>query len=221
MELKRKIIVIFIVVLFINSIFLSTASASSENVISNVLTTTFTVKKSTSGGSPGGGGGGGFVVPSKTPPLENVKTNDDKALNGSIEEIGEAVISVAGRLTSAARFSQGTIVEMAEENRSLRVENDGIQVQFTPLALTTEKFLKIVEEDEDVTLEIGVREVIGSEKEELLAKASLGQGAGLFEIGGKIFDLWARILTSPSQEPIEISNFNEPVVSCKIKCPSK
>ena len=99
---------------------MSTASASSENVISNVLTTTFTVKKSTSGGSPGGGGGGGFVVPPKTPPLENVKTNDDKALNGSIKEI-EKPYSVAGRLTSAARFSQGTIAEMAEET-ALRVE---------------------------------------------------------------------------------------------------
>jgi hypothetical protein len=64
------------------------------------------------------------------------------------------------------------------------------------------------------TLQIGAKEVPASEREEILAKAKLGQSSGLFEIGGKLVDLTAQIVRESSdgnKSTERINSFNEPV----------
>ena len=84
--------------------------------------------------------------------------------------------------------------------------NEGVTVQFTPTTLGG----LIPGDQQGTSVELGAKVITPEEKEELLETAQLGASTGIFEIGGKIVDLTAH-LVSEDGASTQVASFSEPV----------
>lgn len=144
---------------------------------------------------------------------ENPNILDDKKLSDTIQQTGQARLNLAEKTDGKGKLSLHTIVGLANDNKPLTIESKGLQVEFAPQSLITEELMKVLE-DKNAALEIGAREVSGTEKQEILSKASVGESTGLFDIGAKIVDLTAQIIRTSNDGTVNtdvIKNFQEPV----------
>ncbi len=137
-----------------------------------------------------------------------IKTSDDKTLNANLASFGQAQINVGLQADALVEISAGIIDKLAQNHKPLTITNNGIEVEFTPGSLLTDDVRQALGEAGSA-LELGAKEVTPDEKEEILVQAQIGQSTGLFEIGGKIFDLTAQLKTSKGTE--KIAGFTEPV----------
>ncbi|MCR4441354.1 MAG: copper amine oxidase N-terminal domain-containing protein [Peptococcaceae bacterium] len=155
--------------------------------------------------------GGGSTPPSQetppaTPITENVKTDDDRALDQALRQTGKAVLSLGG--AAAARFSPAVANSLAQAKEPLTLEKPGVSVQFSPQALQAPEITGVVQK-ENAVIEIGVEVVSTAEANSILAGAPLGQSTGLFSVGGIMVDLSAQVKTGTAT--VGIDGFPEPV----------
>jgi uncharacterized repeat protein (TIGR02543 family) len=159
-----------------------------------------------SGGTPGSGSGSRRSSSSKKSIITDVvETNGDKLLDKALINTGKAVLSLSGSKTSA-EISSAVIKRLAEHKEPFAVENAGIRLDFGYRSLDVKQ---VTGADDGVTVEIGAREVTGSEKRDILENIPPGQNSGLFEIGSRIFDLTAIVKAGNGTERIE--EFGRPV----------
>jgi len=167
-------------------------------------------------GSPRGDGGGTTqqqTLPSQqTPPapaaLQDPETPDDKKLIEKFESTGNASLDLSGSDNNTAGLSANIVTQLAQENASLTIENEGVQVNFAPNSLITPELQNALNQ-EGAIVEIGAKPITEEEKQEILANAPLGESTGIFEIGGIIVDLSANVVTGGTSTKIE--EFSEPV----------
>ncbi len=152
--------------------------------------------------------GGGVTTPPAPAALEDPVTEDDKKLNESITGTGEAKLDLAGDSDGKANLSTNIVTQLAQEDQSLIVENEGVGLTFAPTSLITPELTDALAK-EGATVEIGARQVTETEKEEIIAGAALGQSTGIFEVGGVVVDLSAKITSGEGSTKIE--GFAEPV----------
>ncbi len=140
-----------------------------------------------------------------------VETSADNMLDQVLVEKGNASLSLTGSGSESAEISSKVIRKLAEHEKPLTVENTGVRVDFPPGALDTEQ---IEEAGEDAIMEIGARETGVEEKEDILARTPPGETTGLFEIGGKVFELTALVSGGGEndEDSEEITEFGEPVI---------
>lgn len=170
--------------------------------------------KATTGGGGGGGGGGStpanppapIAPPIIHPGLENVKTPDDTKLNDNLKQLGEAKLDLSGDTDQKAVFSGEVVGDLLKNNLSLTIANQEVTVKFSPAILGDLN----VQEQQGSVLELGAKVIATTEKEQILATAQLGTSTGIFEIGGKIIDLTAKI-TSNDGTSSKVASFSEPV----------
>ncbi|MGI5838809.1 MAG: copper amine oxidase N-terminal domain-containing protein [bacterium] len=173
--------------------------AAPGTVISNKLTAVFTVRRS--GGGGGGGGGGAVEPPDEYPShpgeliLELARTPDDFALNDSLYYTGAARLSLAGRTEEKGVFSPACIDEMYRKNFGLTLTNEDVELYFPSGALSIPQLAPRLG-DAKATLDISVREATAEERQAISGGDILGPGSGLFEIGGRYFDLSAVLVTT-------------------------
>ncbi|PKM86894.1 MAG: hypothetical protein CVU87_10750, partial [Firmicutes bacterium HGW-Firmicutes-12] len=142
-----------------------------------------------------------------------VEVTGDDLISEALEKGQDIKINLEKRENMMVELGQESIRKLNEMQKEMNITNQGIDVTFTPTALYTEAVRKALDEG-NATLQIGAKEVSTSEKEEILAKAKLGQSSGLFEIGGKLVDLTAQIVRESSEGnkvTEKINSFNEPV----------
>lgn len=154
---------------------------------------------------------GGTIPPAGTPApaaLEDPVTEDDKKLNDSLTNTGEAKLNLAGDSDGKANLSTNIVTQLAQENQPLTVESTGVGLTFAPTSLVTPELTEALDK-EGATVEIGARQVTETEKEEIIAGAALGQSTGVFEVGGVIVDLSAQVTSDDGSTKIE--GFAEPV----------
>lgn len=161
----------------------------------------------------GGGGGGDDTSVVITPPAPTVisdvvKTEDDKTLNRAVETTGVATVSLAGKTDAAAQISPGVINELAKNNVPLVISNEGVSVRFTGQALITPAVTGAVSAAQ-ATVDIGAKVVTAAEKQAIMDNTALGASTGIFEVGGKVVDLTAELVTGTGSSPI--TSFSEPV----------
>ncbi len=160
-----------------------------------------------SASSGGGGGSGGSSAPaSGTSIISDVaETAADRTLDQVLKEENQAVLSLAGGSSSnTAQISAAVIARLAEHETTFAVENTGVRLDFAPGALAVPQVTG------GALVEIGAREITGAEREDILAQAPAGQSTGLFEIGGRIFDLTALVRTGEGAGQ-RIEGFGAPV----------
>ncbi|MCL5290827.1 MAG: stalk domain-containing protein [Bacillota bacterium] len=169
---------------------------------SDVDTKTFTVQAGSSGSNSGGGGS----TPTQT------GNRDDNAINNALKQGGEANLSLLNRTDAMAAITPGIVKSLVDANKSLILENKGLQVTFAPRSLMTAELNKVLQ-DKNASLELGARVVSAEEKQQIFAKAPLGESTGLFEIGGKVVDLTAQIKYKENNitKTENIASFSEPV----------
>lgn len=115
--------------------------------------------------------------------------------------------------SNGVEITPETVQKLYDNRNGITLASTGIQICFTHEALYTKQLQQAIGQDDTVLL-IGVREVSGTEKQEILDKAENGKPCGLIQIGGKIFDLTAQLVqeNSSGENQIEaFSNFAEPV----------
>jgi len=101
---------------------------------------------------------------------------------------------------------------LIEAQLPLTIENQGLKVEFSPAALAVQELQGAPKDTQGV--EIGVREVTLQEKEAILAATNLQESSGLFEIGGKMIELTAQVVTTTSAGTVaadKVAGFPEPV----------
>ncbi|SHK00454.1 copper amine oxidase N-terminal domain-containing protein [Desulforamulus aeronauticus] len=160
----------------------------------------------TSSSSTGGGGGGGASSAQRSSVISDVvETAGDKTLDQAIKDNNKAVLSLADSSSATAQLSSDVINKLAEHKIPFSVENTGVRLDFAPGSFDSDQVTA-----GGTQVEIGAREVTGTEKDEILAEVPAGQSTGLFEIGGKIFDFTALVKTAAGTEQ-RIENFGKPV----------
>ncbi|MDF2546166.1 MAG: hypothetical protein K0R93_1064 [Anaerosolibacter sp.] len=165
-----------------------------------------------SGSSSGGSSGGGSTTPSTpalTPSLisDQVKTEGDKALNESLAKGQAATITLQNDKDNKAEVSATIITRLAEENKPILIQNKGVEIKFAPQSLVTPELKKALE-SKIGNLELGAKELTADETKDLIVKVTEGN-TGLIEIGGKVFDLTAQIVSGTTVE--KVKSFSEPV----------
>lgn len=103
--------------------------------------------------------------------------------------------------------------DLNEAELPLTIENQGVKVEFPPGALAVPE-LQGTSGDSRGTVEIGAREVTLQEKEAILAAVHPQESSGLFEIGGKMIELTAQVVTTTAAGTVaadKIDEFTEPV----------
>ena len=157
------------------------------------------------GGGGGGGGGGG-----NTP--VNPSASDDQALQDALTQTGQAKLSLENKTDGKALLSPNTL-KSVNEGKPLILENKGVQVEFPAGSLLTEQFKQSTSAGE-AQVEITVKELEPAQKEEILAKANMGESSGIFDIGGKIMEFTAEVTTidaSGNPGRTKMDSFNEPI----------
>lgn len=145
--------------------------------------------------------------------LEEADRSDDEKLLDALEETGEAKLNLRDKSDGQAFLSPDTIIQLANKNEPLVVENEGVKVEFAVRSLVTEELNRALEE-ENTSLKIVAREAGEAEKQEILSRAAIGESTGLFDIGGRIIELDAHIARTGDSGAVsteKIEKFNEPV----------
>ena len=171
-----------------------------NSVESPVLTAAYTVKDDVSGT-------GAALITS-----EDAKTEGDKALQSALEKTGEARISLTDLTKGTVQISPGIVNTLANQGKAITVEGAGVTLNFGIQSLNTSELQKA--QNTQSNLELGIKEVTASEKNQILAQAKVGEASGLFEVGGKVFDLTAQLVNNDSNKTAsaeKIKGFTEPV----------
>ncbi|MCT4605653.1 MAG: stalk domain-containing protein [Marinisporobacter sp.] len=160
--------------------------------------------------SSSSGGGSSSSLKDVDGDIEVDKTSKNPAptINLSEDRDGNAPVSLK------------TVKEMKEANKTILVENNGVKIGFKPDSIQATVIKEELEKEldqklayENVKLILGAKEISSSEKEQIIRKANLGQATGLFQVGGKVFDLTAKVVKEKNGTKTEekIKHFNEPV----------
>ena len=155
------------------------------------------------GGSSGGGSSGSSSGSSVITAM--AQTTADKALDKALAATGKATLTLSDS-NNIARLSAAVIQGLEENNKPFTVINTGLQLYFVPGSLNVPGI------SGQALVEIGAREVTGAEKEAIISGSPTGESTGLYEIGGKIFDLTAMVKSgSNNQRAEKIEEFGKPV----------
>ena len=156
--------------------------------------------------APSSGGGGGSSSAQRDSIISDVvETAGDKTLEKALIDTNKAVLSLAGSSSATTQISTAVINRLAEHAIPFTVVKTGVRLDFAPGSFDSDQVTA-----GGTLMEIGVREVTEAEKEEILDAVPAGQSTGLFEIGGKIFDLTALAKTGAGTVQ-RIENFGQPV----------
>ncbi len=155
-------------------------------------------------------GGGDY-----TPPAQPTQpTQADKAISDSLSATGEAkVVLGTAAIGDKAQLTPAVVEILSNNDKSLTVERSGVEIRFAPDSLMTVE-MNAALADTTARVEIGIREIPAQEKAQILTQSKIGESTGLFEVGGKIFDLSAQIIRTASNHQVssvKIENFSEPV----------
>ncbi|MFA5384006.1 MAG: stalk domain-containing protein [Eubacteriales bacterium] len=140
----------------------------------------------------------------------------DEIIREALEKNQEIKISLESRKNNMVEISPDSINKLIELNKEMTLTNKGIEIRFASNDLYTEQLKKAFSEVKG-TVQLGAKNITASEKQEILAKAKIGQSTGLFDVGGNIADLTAQISKESSagiagtKETEIINSFNEPV----------
>ncbi|MDX9870910.1 MAG: stalk domain-containing protein [Clostridia bacterium] len=137
----------------------------------------------------------------------------DQLITDALKDNKEVVIDLAKQANGLLQLKPETVQKLAEAQKPLNISGKGLEIAMTPQALGTEQ-VQAALEGGAAALQLGIKEVTSAEKQEILTGAKLGQSTGIFEIGGKIFDLSAELISTDSegnQITERISSFGEPV----------
>ncbi len=121
----------------------------------------------------------------------------------------KAVLYLENDKDSKVQISPEAVSEFSEGNYSIRVESEDIVLEFSSKSLITPELNEAIG-DQQAKLELGALAINEVKKQEILNNAQIGESTGLFDIGGKIFDLTAQIVDKYGNKT-KIENFNEPV----------
>lgn len=143
-------------------------------------------------GTSSGGGGGGAVQPSAVPALEDKLTLDDHLIYNSLDKTGSAVLSLADRSDGRVVISIAVIREMVMKNLSLTLLGEGIELFFAPMCFITDEIMA-APLGYDAFLELVIREATEEEKTGVFSQVKPGENTGLFDIGGRVFKMEARV----------------------------
>ncbi len=136
---------------------------------------------------------------SKTMISDYVRTSDDRRAEEALRQNQDLRLILIG---DQASFSSGVLNAFSEAGRSFSLIGDGAALEFPP------SWLAGVEGGS--TVEIAARQLSSEEQAQRLAEARLEGSTGLFEIGGKIFDLSVLVHSgNGTEQPVE--QFGEPV----------
>ncbi|MCT4620954.1 MAG: copper amine oxidase N-terminal domain-containing protein [Marinisporobacter sp.] len=140
--------------------------------------------------------------------VDKTSKNPAPTINLSEDRDGKAPVSLK------------TVKEMKEANKTILVKNNGVKIGFKPNSIEATVIKEELEKEldkkldyENVEVILGAEEVSSSEKEQIIRKANLGKSTGLFQVGGKVFDLTAKVVKEKNGTKTEekINHFNEPV----------
>lgn len=168
------------------------------------------IPKPPSGGGSSGGSSGSWAPPEEPsdPILRNLRTEDDQALDKSLQKTGYARLDLRKDKDSQAEISTGVINQLYTKKLPLLIGNSGVEVIFKPESLLTKEVRDAMARSG--TVRIGVRELTPAEKSGVLTSFALGENAGAFEAGGRIFNLTALAAFS-LDDAVDIERFTEPV----------
>ncbi|MGI5838489.1 MAG: immunoglobulin-like domain-containing protein [bacterium] len=156
---------------------------------SDTVEFTLTVKAK----SVGSGGGGSSTPPPTSIITDVVVAAGDREMDDTLIDTGEAFISLAGGSSDTTVISGAVVNRLLEHAKAFAVRNTGIEIEFAPGALA-------VGSGDDVRVRIGVREVGGKEKEDILAALPPGESSGLPAGGGIVFELTALVRKAGNEE---------------------
>ncbi len=142
---------------------------------------------------------------------EETSVPGDEELFDTLETTGEACLNVSKRSDARASLTLSAVSKLAGEDKPLLIENSGVELEFGTGSLV--KISEVMEE-ENSSFEIQAKEVNETERQEILTKAAMGESTGLFDIGGKIFELNAHIVRTEDDETgsrEKVETFKEPV----------
>lgn len=154
------------------------------------------------GNIPGGG----------SPQIPQQNLTPAQIITLALEADKEVIIDLEKRSGNLVDLGQETIQKLTEAQKTLQLTNRNLQISLPPQALTTEQVNGALAGG--AGLQLGAVEVTGAEKQDILTKAQNGQSSGIFEIGGRIFDLTAQIVNTDSSgntQTEKITEFGEPV----------
>lgn len=144
--------------------------------------------------------------------LNDLATGDETILE-VLEKGGDVNIDLENRKDQIVEILADNIKKLEDKQKEMTLTNGGIAITFPPQAFNIEQVEKSLG-NADKSLQIGAKEISSEEKQDILSKAGLGQSSGIFDIGGKIFDLTAQIVSKAGDEITgteKITGFNEPV----------
>jgi len=164
----------------------------------NTNTYRITVTRLTGGG--GGGGGGGYYPPPiqplrplpPAPILINTVTDDDKALEKSLQETGSALLDLAGDSDGVVTLSPGILTQLSAKSLPLLINNNGVKIHFYPTSLITQEIRNSLTRP-GATVNIGARALDEQEKLRTIAQTPQGENTGIYSIGGEVFELTAGV----------------------------
>ncbi|PKM48904.1 MAG: hypothetical protein CVV02_18305 [Firmicutes bacterium HGW-Firmicutes-7] len=179
---------------------------------------TITVKRGknnnqNSGSGESSGNGVSVSAPQNQTTTPNTPEQNDQLLRQSLEKTREAILSLKNIEPPIAKISVHMIQALTNKEKSLTIENTGIKVSFHPNSLNTSQIIKAAE-DENSFVELRVEALTEREMKEVLEKAPFGENTGIFELGGKVFDLTAYITITNEDGTTsteKIDSFTEPV----------
>lgn len=134
---------------------------------------------------------------------DGAKTEDDQAVEKSLEETGRAQISVEDDKEGRAEISSDTLKKLAEDEQVLLLDNSGVRVEFDSKSLADQQ------SGEDSTLEVKTKLIDGTSQNKLLEQVEK-ENPGLSAAGGAMLDLSAQVLGNDKKTLSSIDHFAEP-----------
>lgn len=178
---------------------------------SNAALFSFTTVVRTNGGNGGSSGSSSSNRKQEETTLPS-QTTGDQLLKTSLKEMGRAVIPLTEMDASKANITLDTVKMLQEEDKPLYVENTGVKLTFFPDSLSIQQEPETLE-NEKAYLELGAETLAETDKEQILKKIPSDKNTGIFEIGGKIFNLTAKTIIENKDGTTtkEIEAFLDPV----------
>ncbi|MGI6588843.1 MAG: stalk domain-containing protein [Peptococcia bacterium] len=151
---------------------------------------------------------------------DSLSSEKNSEVEKSVEEIltellaqgDELKVNLQKIVNQQAFFSPQLLTKVMEQEKSLQLETERMQISFAPSSLWTEQLSKIREE-ENTWLNLGAKALSAAEKKEII-EGALRQGCGLEDIGAQVVELKAEIVRTEEKGEAyteTITGFHEPV----------
>lgn len=140
---------------------------------------------------------------------DHAVSSTDQILIKATEQKENAVYSLQNGRRTEIRITPELVKNFRKSDHSILIENEKAVLTFSSESLITDQLTQAIE-DKSTKLELGVKAVNPIEKHRILENAQIGESTGLFDIGGKIYDLTAQIVDQ-SGRAAKIDSFAEPV----------